>query len=230
MEAFASSSFSKQKANICWLKMKLTELFSKLEKSSEFKKFHKANPKAYFCAAFFVFDYQKNADAFLGCPKIEQGSDFRHEQKEDKIQMDYCISENDIETFVIADKVMQQKAQMAQPEKLKEIKKDEIKVDLPEVIEIVRKEAEKSKFIMSKLIVILQRLKESEQLIWNITAFSGFNLLRMHIAMDKKLLLNEKKSMMDLMKIEKGSKSKGSGSTSKPDDTKPPSGGVTYCG
>ena len=95
-------------------------------------------------------------------------------------------------------------------EKLKEIKKDEINLDLPEVLDIVKKEAEKQKFSSSKLIVILQRLKESEQLIWNITGFSGFNLLRMHIAMDKAFLLNERKSMLDMMKIEKGSGKKDS--------------------
>ena len=169
--------------------MNLPELFEKLEKSSEFKKFHKANPKAYFCAAFFVFDYAED---------------------ETKMQLDYYISEGDIETFIIADKITQQKAQMVEPEKLKEIKKDEINLDLPEVLDIVKKEAEKQKFSSSKLIVILQRLKESEQLIWNITGFSGFNLLRMHIAMDKAFLLNERKSMLDMMKIEKGSGKKDS--------------------
>ena len=79
---------------------------------------------------------------------------------------------------------------------------------------------------VKKLIIILQRLKDSEQLIWNITGFSGFNLLRMHIAMDKTFLLNEKKSMLDMMKIEKGSGqdqrscsgSKSPGSASKTDD------------
>jgi hypothetical protein len=98
---------------------------------------------------------------------------------------------------------------MIEKEKLKEIKKSEIKIDLSEVLEIVNKEAEKQNFKPAKIIAVLQRLKENEQLIWNITAFSGFTILRMHIAMDKKLLLNEKKSMMDLMKIEKGNKSKG---------------------
>jgi hypothetical protein len=170
--------------------MKLSELFSKLEKSSEFKKFKKQNPKAYFCAAFFVFDY---------------------EEKSEKKQLDYCISEDNIETFIISDTVTRQKAQMAKKEQLKEIKKDEIKVDLDDVIEIVKKESEKQKFKASKLIIILQRLKD-DRLIWNITAFAGFNLLRIHIAMDKKLLLNEKKSMLELMKIEKGS-----GSKSKPE-------------
>jgi hypothetical protein len=162
--------------------MKLAELFSKLEKSSEFKSFKKQNPQAYFCAAFFVFDYMED---------------------ETKMQLDYWIDEGDIETFIIADKITQQKAQMVENEKLKEIKKDEIKIDLPEVLEIVKKEAEKQKFSSSKLIVILQRLKGSEQLIWNITGFSGFNLLRMHLAMDKTFLLNEKKSMLDIMKIER---------------------------
>jgi len=166
-------------------KVKLSELFEKLEKSSEFKKFHNQFPKAYFCAAFFVFDYDSG---------------------EEKKQLDYYISEEEgIETFVIADKIFQQKAQMIEKEKLKEIKKSEIKIDLPEVLDITKKAAEKQNFKPAKIIAVLQRLKESEQLIWNITAFSGFTILRMHIAMDKKLLLNEKKSMMDLMKIEKGS-------------------------
>jgi len=174
--------------------MKLSAMFEKLENSSEFKKFKKENPKAYFCAAFFVFDY---------------------ENKEEKAQLDYCISEDDIETFVIADKILKQKAQMAKPEKLKEIKKDEINIDLDECLEIVKKEAENQKFIASKLIVILQRLKDSETLIWNITGFSGFNILRMHLDMSGKLILNERKSMLEMMKIEKGKK----GEVSAPDKT-----------
>lgn len=175
--------------------MKLSELFSKLENSSEFKLFKKENPQAYFCAAFFVFDY---------------------EEKSEKKQLDYCISEENIETFILSDKVTRQKAQMAKPEKLKEIKKEEIKLDLPDVMKIVNKEAEKILFKPSKLIVILQRLKENEQLIWNITGFSGFNILRMHIAMDKTLLLNEKKSMLEMMKIERGNKGKSELRTNKP--------------
>lgn len=186
--------------------MKLSELFEKLEKSSEFKSFRKENPKAYFCAAFFVFDY---------------------ENKEEKKQLDYFISEGDIETFIIEDKILQQKAKMVEPEKLKEIKKEEIKLDLPDVLEMIKKESEKQMFKPSKLIVILQRLKDSEHLIWNITGFSGFNLLRMHIDMNKKLLLNERKSMLEMMKIEKGSgkdQRSCSGSTSEkhPDKTLKP--------
>jgi hypothetical protein len=167
--------------------MKLGELFSKLEKSSEFKSFKKENPQAYFCAAFFVFDY---------------------EEKTEKKQLDYWIDEGDIETFLIDDKITQQKARMVENEKLKEIKRDEIKVDVDEALKIVTKEAEKQLFKPSKLIIVLQRLKGSEQLIWNITGFSGFNLLRIHLAMDKTFLLNERKSMLEMMKIEKGNKSK----------------------
>jgi len=203
--------------------MNLSELFSKLEKSSEFKKFKKQNKNAYFCAAFFVFDY---------------------ENKEDRLQVDYYVSEDDIETFIIADKIYQQKARMAEKEKLKEIKKTEIKVDLPEVLDIVKKEAEKQNFKPAKIITVLQRLKENEQLIWNITAFSGFTIMRMHIAMDKKILMNEKKSMMDLMRIEKGSgsacsgskltgKHQSTGSSSKPEDSSdsaPAGAGADYVG
>ena len=170
--------------------MKLSELFAKLEKSSEFKKFHKQHPKAYFCAAFFVFDYENN---------------------ETKQQLDYYISEEEgIETFLIGEKILRQKAKMIEKEKLNKIDKNEIKVDMDECLDIVKKEAEKQMFKPSKIIVILQRLKESDQLIWNITAFSGFNLLRMHLAMDKKILMNQKNSMLDMMRIEKGGKNKDS--------------------
>ena len=172
--------------------MKLSELFEKLEKSSEFKKFKKQNKNAYFCAAFFVFDYDSG---------------------EEKKQLDYYISEEEgIMTFMLAEKIIAKKAEMAQNEKLPEIKKPEIKIDLPEVLDTVKKEAEKQNFKPAKIIAVLQRLKANEQLIWNITAFSGFTILRMHIAMDKKILMNEKKSMMDLMQIEKGSGSACSGS------------------
>jgi len=174
--------------------MKLSELFSKLESSSEFKKFRKKNPKAYFCAAFFVFDYESN---------------------ETKKQLDYYVSENEIITFLIEDKIIAQEAKMPEKEQLKEIKKDEIKVDLDEVLEKVKKESEKLKFKPSKTIVILQRLKESEELIWNITSLSGFSILRFHINMKGDFLINQKSSMMDLMRVEKGNKNKGSSSESK---------------
>jgi hypothetical protein len=168
--------------------MKLSELLSKLESSSDFKKFKKQNKKAYFCAAFFVFDYESNKT---------------------KKQLDYYVSEDDIMTFSIDKKIETKKAEMAGKEQLKEIKKDEIKVDVDEAVETAKKEMEKLKLKPSKIIAILQRLKESEKLIWNLTCFSGFSLLRMHIGMDKNILLNQKSSLMDLMRIEKGNKGKG---------------------
>ena len=60
----------------------------------------------------------------------------------------------------------------------------------------------------SKIIAVLQRLKENNQLVWNVTAISGFNLLRLHISMDGKFLLHKKSSLLDMMKIEKSLKKK----------------------
>jgi len=166
--------------------MKLSELFDKLEKSSEFKKFKTKFPEAYFCAAFVVFDY---------------------DSKDVKQQLDYYVSEDEgIMTFLLDKKIISKKAEMIEREILKEIKKDEIKIDLDEVVEKAEKEAEKQHFKPAKIIAILQRLKEDEKLIWNLTCLSGFTILRMHVAMDGKVLLNQKSSMMDLMRIEKGNK------------------------
>jgi len=189
--------------------MKISEMFSKLESSKEFKSFKKQNPHAYFCAAFFVFDY---------------------EAKEMKKQLDYYVSENEIITFSLDDKILQQEAKMPESEKLKEIKKDEIKIDLDEVLEKVKKEAEKLKFKPSKTIVILQRLKETEELIWNITSLSGFSILRMHVSMKGEFLLNQKSSMMDMMKIQRNEKSSGSSCSGSEKETESHTDSANYVG
>ncbi|MEM2956468.1 MAG: hypothetical protein QW041_02770 [Candidatus Pacearchaeota archaeon] len=170
--------------------LNLSDLFTNLENSSEFIKFKKKHPKSYFCAAFFVFDYDNN---------------------EEKKQLDYYISkEEGIMTFILDQKIIPKKAEMIKKEELKEIKKDEIKIDLNKAIEIAKKEAEKQNFNLSKIIAILQRLKKSEKLIWNFTLLSGFNILRLHINMEGKFLLKQKSSMLDMIQIEKGNKNKNS--------------------
>ena len=174
--------------------MKLSELFEKLENSSEFKNFKKKFPKAYFCASFFVFDYDSS---------------------ETKKQLDYCVKEGDITTFVIDEKITSQKAETIKKEKLPEIKKEDIKIDVEEAVEKAKEEIKKMNLIPSKIIAILQIFNEKP--IWNMTCLSGFSILRLHIEMNGKVSLNEKSSMLDMMKIEKGSEkhqSIGSGSES----------------
>ena len=61
-------------------------------------------------------------------------------------------------------------------EKLVEIKKEDIKFDVEDAVNKAKEEIKKAKAVPSKIIVILQTLKD--KVIWNITCLSGFNLLR----------------------------------------------------
>jgi len=164
--------------------MSLNDFFKKVESSDEFKSFKKQNPSAYFCAGFFVYDF---------------------DDKSFKKQLDYWDGEG-VTTFIIDDKIIPQKEETFKKEKLEEIKKQDIKVDIDDAIKFAEKELKKAKQTPSKIIVILQTLKN--EVIWNLTCISGFSLLRIHLNMNKKVLLNEKSSIIDMMRIEKGNKGK----------------------
>ncbi len=178
--------------------MAVKELLDKLEKSKEFKAFKKKHPKAYFCAGFFVLDFDTN---------------------ELKQQLDYFISEKDgIETFAFDnDQITQQKAETIKKEKLDHIKGEEVSLEFEKAVEIAKAEVEKSKLVPSKVIAVLQIvkitekdakdpekiIKEEKKLIWNLTCLSGFKILRLNLAMDGKVLLEKNSSMLDMMRIEK---------------------------
>lgn len=158
--------------------MNFKEAFKKLEASSEFKDFKKQNPSAYLCAGFFILDFESQQNT--------QQIDFQSGEK--------------IATFSLADEISMKMEETADKKKIPSIK-PEIKVDLGEVQEIVKKETEKNKIIskMNKIIAVLQD-HEGRQ-IWNLTCiFSSFAILRLHVdSFTGKILKSEKANMFDLV-------------------------------
>jgi|GEM_PF-2553487 len=168
------------------------EDLERLEASSSFKKFKKLHPKAFFCAAFFVFDYETG---------------------ENKKQLDYFISSDHIETFFLEEKIDHRKVELVKKEKLSAIKKDSLHISVEQAIEIA-KESIKSKsknnsqnqsksqnIKFAKIIAVLQTFQEKT--IWNLSCISGLNVFRFHISAENgKVLKQEKINLMDMMRFE----------------------------
>lgn len=170
--------------------MSFKELLKRVESSEEFKKFRKENPKAILYSAFFTF-------------RTAYGNLILDSQ-----QLDYLIDKRKIGTFLIAnDRVAHKIDKLEKDADEVEALNKEIKIDLDEVQKIIDKEIKKQKITsqITEIIAILQRL-EGKQL-WNlIIVLSCLEMLRLHIDMDNKILLNKKENFMDFMKVEKGKK------------------------
>ena len=152
--------------------------------SKVFKTFKKENPGAYFCAAFFIMDYETN---------------------EHKKQLDYYVSSTDVMTFVISPKegneVTAEKAELPKKEKIPAIGLQAVKLDEDQALEIAKKESTIGEF--TKAIVVLQNLDGKD--IWNLSCMKGLQMMRYHIsASDGTVIKKEKINLMDMMKIEPG--------------------------
>ncbi len=161
--------------------MNLFEYIRKVEASREFKSFKKVNPGAYFCAAFFILDY---------------------ELKDEKKQLDYFVSSDNVMTFsVIEDKVQSMKAELPKKEKIPAIGMQKVKLDEEQAIAIAKKESEIGEF--TKVIAVLQNLDNKD--IWNLSCLRGLQMMRYHVlADDGKVIKKEKINLMEMMKIEPG--------------------------
>lgn len=164
--------------------MNIFDVIRKVEMSKEFKTFKKENPGAYFCAAFFIMDYETN---------------------EHKKQLDYYVSSTDVMTFSIdpkdESKIIPAKAELPKKEKIPAIGLQAVKLNEDEIMEIAKKESEIGDF--TKVIVVLQNLEGKD--IWNLSCMKGLQMMRYHLsATDGKVLKKEKINLMDMMKIERG--------------------------
>jgi len=173
--------------------MSFKKLKENIEKSEEFKKFKKENPKALLYSAFFML---KQA---FGNLIIETQ------------QLDYFIGGKKVATlFFDENQKIQKKVDEVEPAKQGEKREfvkldDEIKIDVENLQEIIKKELNKNKVgieEVSKVIAILQKIKC--KVVWNITCISGMTLIRMHIDENGKVLENKKESLLSMMKVEKG--------------------------
>ena len=159
-------------------------VLEEVEKSECFKQFKEENSGAFLCAGFFVIDYESGKGVV---------------QK----QLDYCVGEDDIYTFMLTDSVSVKKAETIEgyKENLPQLS-SEVRVDLDDAENILKEKIkeEEVKGDLLKVIAVLQVHKGRE--IWNLNCvLSGMQILRVHISCDDgEVLKFEKKSMLDFVK------------------------------
>jgi len=162
--------------------MNFDSTLEQIEKSDAFTNFKKKNKNAFLCAGFFVIDYEAG---------------------QSQQQLDYCVKEGDVYTFILEDEISIKKAETIEGQKtsLPQLEKN-IEVDLDDAEKILQekvKEEKVDKKIM-KIIAVLQ-VYEGKQ-IWNFNCvLEGLEILRCHI--DSKtgdILKFERKNMMDFVK------------------------------
>lgn len=178
--------------------MSFKNLKIQVEKSDEFKKFRKENPKAILYSAFFML-------------KQTCGNLIVENQ-----QLDYWLGKEKVATFFFDEnESVKSKVDEVEPMKegekrdIQELDEKEVKLDVDDLQKIIKKELEKNKVDMnelSKTIAILQKIKG--KIIWNITCVSGLSLYRIHVDEDGKVLESKKESILSMMKIESGKKKK----------------------
>ncbi len=152
-------------------------------------------------SSLFKHFKEKHKDAFLFSSYFTLNPDLTIESR----QVDFYIpSKKKVETFFIEeDKIKHKIDEFKAKNKITKLD-DDIKIDIPEVINIIKKEIEKQKlsaFKISKIIVILQ--KQEDKQIWNITClFDSFKMLRLHIDSIKGDILESKQgSILDFIQI-----------------------------
>lgn len=153
-----------------------------IERSDAFSKFKQKNTDAFLCAGFFVIDYE-------GGKNIQQ--------------LDYCIGEEDVYTFLLSDSITLKKAEAIEGKKtnLPKIEKN-INVDLDDAEKILGEKIKEEKVEkkVTKIIAVLQ-VYDNHQ-IWNLNCIlEGLEIIRCHIdCKTGDILKFEKKNMMDFVK------------------------------
>lgn len=174
--------------------MSFKELVEKVEKSPEFKAFKKKHAQAFLFSAFFT------SGMHLGNLVIETR------------QLDYFIGSNKAATFVVENnEIKQTESEMQKKQAPKEIDK-EIKLDINDVMDIVKKQLKEKKlenYSISKTIAILQKIKidekqKQEKQVWNITCIlEALKMLHVFIDMQGKVLKADVSSIFDMMRVGK---------------------------
>ncbi len=168
--------------------MPLTFTFTlkKIKSSSAFKNFIKQHKDAELCAGFFVVDYISGAN---------------------QQQLDYCLPDGKIFTFTLNqnEEIQVKEAETIEgqeKQKLEELDKEKIKIDLDNVKDILEKEMKDREINkrINKIIVVLQNFENKQ--VWNLNCMlEGMEILQVHInCEDGEILKFEKKSMFDFIK------------------------------
>ena len=148
-------------------------------------------------------------EAFLFSAFFILNGNFEIETK----QLDFYLpKEKETITITVNEKITKRREPF-EDEEVKEINQD-INIDVEELKKIVLKEIKKFKlqaYELNKVIAILQNVKfkngiKQTKQIWNVIClFSSFQMLRLYIdCLDGKVLKEEKHSIFDFVKMEKG--------------------------
>jgi hypothetical protein len=161
--------------------MKIQPYIDKLEKSKEYKDFHKSNKDAFLTAGFFVLDF---------------------ENKKNVHQLDFYLpKEHQVAAFTLDHGVVLQKMKLMN-EKVPGKLDFKIKTDLDELHGILEDEMKNRSITeeVKKIIAVLQSI--DGKTLWNLNCvLSGMEILRAHVDDETQSVLKmEKFSMMDIMK------------------------------
>jgi len=161
--------------------MKIQPYVERLEKSKEYKDFHKEHKGAYLSAGFFVLDF---------------------EEKKNVHQLDFYVPrQNKMAAFTLDSGVKMQLLDLIN-EKVPEKLDINVKTDLDALYGILEDEMKNRNITenIKKIVAVLQNIEGKR--LWNLTCvLSGMEILRSHVDDETRSVLKmEKFSMMDLIK------------------------------
>lgn len=158
--------------------------YEKLADSKEYKEFMEKNPKAYLCSCLFILDRE-------------------HSGKDNKIHFDFWLPEKKkMASFRVDGKVEFMDVENFETKAFEEVSTD-YTFDVEHFEEMIFKKMNEEKINgrIQKLLFSLQRSKGKDFLIT--TGFlSNLGLLKVNISIEKdKIILFEKRSFFDMMKV-----------------------------
>jgi len=170
--------------------MSFKDTLKEVQKSKDFQEFKKKNPKAKLYSGFFAL---RKAQGTLVL---------------DAKQVDYLIEGKRIQSFLLTDlEIKGKEDKLEKPVENFEALDENIKLDIEDIKKIVKDELKKQKITAEpqEIIAILQR-HEGKQ-IWNLIIVLGdLELIRLHLDMEGKIILNKKDNFMDFIRVVKGKK------------------------
>ena len=164
--------------------MSFNQLLKKIKESKAFKEFKKRHNETFLFSAFFTLDQEFAIET--------QQIDF------------YIPDKKKVKTFLVVEGKIKHKLDELKIQHEVTKLNENIKIDIPEIIEIIKKEIESQKlsaFKFNKAIIILQKQKNKQ--IWNITCFfNNFKMLRLHIdCLTEEILESKQGSILDFIQI-----------------------------
>ncbi|VVB79789.1 Uncharacterised protein [uncultured archaeon] len=171
--------------------MNLQFYLEKLFGSEEFAKFKKEHKDCYLCGGFFVID-RENMKA-----------------PENKSHLDFFVpSDKRMFSFDLESGVQVLPVEQFDPERTPGKVKDNYNFEFEDIEDLIRKKMDEEKFSnkIQKIILTIQNAEGKDYILCTVF-ISGMGILKVHISLpDKKIVLFEKHSFFDMLKMVKGKK------------------------